>query len=161
MSRHVSMTNQPYAPTEDQLQVYSADVFRAFGTPGVVGFHVPNGGWRDPATASKLKAAGVLPGVADWVFFLPHNRYACVELKDHKGRQSSSQKRFQGDVEAIGGVYCVVRNTDEIDRVFTELGIIQKITKPQSAESEKRGAGGADVPAKHVRPTKATSRRAA
>jgi hypothetical protein len=118
--------NQPYAPTEEQLQMYSADVFRSFGAPGVVGFHVPNGGWRDPATARKLKAAGVRPGVSDWVFFLPHGNYACVELKDHRGKQSSSQKDFQNDVEAIGGVYCIARTTDEIDRVFGRLGIIHK-----------------------------------
>jgi hypothetical protein len=150
------MTNQPYAPTEDELQRYSADVLRAFAVPGVIYFHVPNGGWRDPATANKLKSMGVRSGVPDWLLLLPHGRYACVEIKTLKGRQSANQVEFQESVKKVSGVYRIARTPEEIDAVFTELGAIRK---PQP-ENRRQVAGGADI-VTSVRPTTKQSTEAA
>ena len=57
-------------------------------------YHVPNGGWRAPATAAKLKAQGVKAGVPD--LCLPvarggwHGLY--IELKRRKGGKVSSHQ---------------------------------------------------------------------
>jgi hypothetical protein len=126
------------SPTEDQLQVYSADVFRAFGVPGVIGFHVPNGGKRHIATAKRLKAMGVLAGVPDWVFVLAAGRAGFLELKDEAGRQTDEQKKFQREVEALGCPYAIARTPEEIDAVMSAFGVIDKPASPEM----RRGAGG-------------------
>ncbi len=65
-------------------------------------YHVPNGGYRHPATAARMKAQGVKPGVPD--LCLPvarggwHGLY--VEMKRKKdGRVSDAQKAW---IEALG-----------------------------------------------------------
>lgn len=90
-------------------------------------FAVPNGGARSKATAGKLKAEGVVPGVADLILMKPHFRqgvyfsdmipldsYAlCIEMKTTKGRQSPEQKEWQKKVEEFGYKYEVCRSLDE------------------------------------------------
>ena len=64
-------------------------------------FAVPNGGWRDPATANKLKATGVKAGVPD--IFLPIRRAwfngLWIELKRPKsvGKQAGRLSNEQRD----------------------------------------------------------------
>jgi hypothetical protein len=53
--------------------------------PGVVYFHVPNGGRRDGFEAKRLRESGVKAGVPDLIF-LAHQRFYCLELKEPGGR---------------------------------------------------------------------------
>lgn len=90
-------------------------------------FAIPNGGARSKATAGKLKAEGVVSGVADLILMKPHFRqgvyfsdmipldsYAlCIEMKTAKGRQSPEQKEWQKKVEEFGYKYEVCRSLDE------------------------------------------------
>lgn len=78
-------------------------------------FAVPNGGARSKATAGKLKAEGVVPGVADLILLVPKQwAFAlCIEMKTAKGRQSPEQKGWQDMVEAHGYRYRVCRSLDE------------------------------------------------
>jgi hypothetical protein len=115
-----------YKPTEDDLQIYTADVFRAFKRPGVVGFHVPNGGKRHIATAKRMKKFGALAGVSDWVFIVPGGQARFLELKDDTGRKSDSQESFEADVTALGAPYAVARTPAEIDGTLSAWGIIDK-----------------------------------
>lgn len=59
-------------------------------------FHIPNGGLRNKATAARLKAAGVKPGVPD--LFLPVTRgpYAglFIEMKFGVNKPSPEQQRY-------------------------------------------------------------------
>ena len=75
-------------------------------------FAVPNGGRRDPVTGARLKAEGVVAGVADLILFLPSDKHhaLCIEMKTPRGRQSSSQKEWQLLVELYGYRYEVVRD---------------------------------------------------
>lgn len=63
-------------------------------------YHVPNGGFRAKATAGRLKAEGVKPGVPD--VFLPvarkgyHGLY--IEMKSAKGKLSMDQLKW---IEAL------------------------------------------------------------
>lgn len=99
-------------------------------------FAVPNGGARSKATAGKLKAEGVVPGVADLILLVPHLGFPhiiegnadgmvsyvgtadlfcglCIEMKTAKGRQSPEQKAWQAIVEAKGYQYAVCHSLDE------------------------------------------------
>lgn len=50
--------------------------------PDVLIFHIPNGGYRRPSEAARLKAMGVVPGVPD--LFIPEwNLF--IEMKKEKG----------------------------------------------------------------------------
>lgn len=63
-------------------------------------FAVPNGGQRNVIVASKMKAEGVLSGVADLILLKPSGKYAAllVEMKTMKGRQSETQKQWEADL---------------------------------------------------------------
>ncbi|WP_448043737.1 VRR-NUC domain-containing protein [Bradyrhizobium liaoningense] len=60
--------------------------------PGVVYFHVPNGGGRSAIEGARLKQSGVKAGVPDLIF-LAHQRFYCLELKEPggNGRLSPAQ----------------------------------------------------------------------
>lgn len=152
------MSNEDRQPTEDELQVYSADVFRAFGVPGVVGWHTPNGMRVRPAVAKKMKAFGVLSGVADWTFIVP-GRAAFVELKTLTGRQRPEQKKFQRNVEALGCVYVIARTPEEIDGAFAGLGVINKPNAVPCRGSDAMGRTAGE-PVSRI-PCRSTLKRAA
>ena len=84
-------------------------------------FAVPNGGRRDAATAAKLKAEGVVAGVADLILLKSNRDYGAllIEMKTSTGRQRDSQKKWQFTVCADGEYkYVVVRSVDEFKRVI-------------------------------------------
>lgn len=132
-------TFESYKPSEDDLQIYTADLFRSFGRPGVVGFHVPNQNMAAVQYRVKLKKFGVLPGVADWVFILPGGLARFLELKDDEGRQSSAQGLFEAGVTALGAPYAIARTVDEIDGVLSAWDVISKPVS-KFTEGERVGA---------------------
>lgn len=82
-------------------------------------FAVPNGGRRDGVTGARLKAEGVLAGVADLILLVPNAGYHAllIEMKTPKGRQSESQKAWQQEVCAEGEYkYVVCRSLDDFIR---------------------------------------------
>lgn len=92
----------------------------------------PHGGARSKATAGKLKAEGVVPGVADLILLVPQwfttwrgqqgclFAGLCIEMKTAKGRQSPEQKAWQAIVEAKGYQYAVCRSFDDFTRTVNE-----------------------------------------
>lgn len=91
-------------------------------------FAVPNGGFRNKATAGKMKAEGVLAGVSDLILLVPSGNFhaLCIEMKwekveyDSKGKkhvfrsyQHEEQKQWQKAVEEQGYQYSVCRSVDE------------------------------------------------
>ena len=95
-------------------------------------FAVPNGSYRTKATAGKLKAEGVVPGVADLILLVPHIpegcRYMwhalCIEMKAKTGRQSPEQGLWQLKVEKYGYKYAVCRSLDDF------INTIENYLKP-------------------------------
>ena len=73
-------------------------------------FAVPNGGKRDALTGAKLKAEGVVAGVADLILLVPNRFYGAllVEMKTASGRQSASQKEWERIVTDKGEYKYVV-----------------------------------------------------
>ena len=93
-------------------------------------FAVPNGSYRNKATAGKLKAEGVVPGVADLILLvpkpmpLPYHHALCIEMKTKTGRQSPEQKAWQSKMERFGYDYAVCRSLDEF------INTIENYLKP-------------------------------
>ena len=99
-------------------------------------FAVPNGGARSKATAGKLKAEGVVAGVADLILLVPDNyetlatprsgtwyhsiHALCIEMKTEKGRQSPEQKEWAEKVRKYGYRYVVVRSLEEFIAVVND-----------------------------------------
>jgi hypothetical protein len=84
--------------------------------PDLLIFHVPSGEPRDVVVAMKLKRMGVVPGVADFLMFVPGYNIA-IEMKEDSGRQSDAQKRFQKQWEACGNVYQVARSLTDFQNI--------------------------------------------
>lgn len=78
-------------------------------------FAVPNGGYRDKTTGAKMKAEGVLAGVADIILLL-HNRHyhgLAIEMKTATGKQRDSQKEWQKAITNSGYAYVVCRSLND------------------------------------------------
>lgn len=71
-------------------------------------FAVPNGGSRSKSEAARLKAEGVVAGVADLILLKPnrHSHALLIEMKtgDSGSRQSARQREWQ-DCVTSGGEY--------------------------------------------------------
>ena len=82
-------------------------------------FAVPNGGQRSKATAGRLKAEGVVAGIADVLWLRPGGRlvdggwrdafYLALEFKTDGGRQSPEQRAFAEWAGRRDGAYHIVR----------------------------------------------------
>ncbi len=73
---------------------------------------VPNGGWRHPSTAARLRAEGVTPGIPDLLLAWPAKGHAAaglwIEMKRADGgRLSPAQQQRLSDLELSGYSCCV------------------------------------------------------
>jgi hypothetical protein len=110
---------------EAAFQIATAILLRKELPPHVVWFAVPNGEWRDPATARKLKEMGVKPGVADFLIF----GWGCgvklaLELKTPKGVLSKNQKDFRDAWTYVEGRYEVARSLDEVRAILWKHSLL-------------------------------------
>ncbi len=81
-------------------------------------FAVPNGGRRDKVTGAKLKAEGVLAGVADLILLKSNARHGAllIEMKTGSGKQSEAQGRWQRAIEKDGYKYVLCRSIEDFMR---------------------------------------------
>ena len=97
--------------------------------PDVVWRHVPNGEHRDPRTAAKLKAMGVLPGSADLEFFYRNAAgtpcLLFLELKLPGRKCSEAQMGFALAMKLLGAEYEVACTIDEAIGVLGKCGLIR------------------------------------
>jgi len=86
-------------PTEHEEQRELVRWFRQFH-PDVLIFAIPNGGGRSKASAGRLKAEGVVPGIPD--LFVPA-KGLWIEMKRVKGGAlSPEQKAMMQYLESVG-----------------------------------------------------------
>lgn len=84
-------------------------------------FAIPNGGLRNIKVAQKLKAEGVMAGVADLFFMEAQGGYhgLFIEMKKEKGgSQTASQKEFENIAIESGFLYVVSHGNMEAQRVI-------------------------------------------
>jgi len=74
---------------------------------------------RSRTNGHFLKGIGLTAGVADMTY-LSDNGAIFLEFKAEKGKQSLSQKWWQGVVEAVDYKYVVIRSLEDFQRVLDE-----------------------------------------
>lgn len=103
---------------EHQLQAACVHWFRwRFPQYERLLFAIPNGGRRDVITGARLKAEGVMAGVADLQLAVPAQNYhgLFIEMKTDTGRQTVAQKNFAAAVLEKGYLYTVCRSQEEFE----------------------------------------------
>lgn len=86
-------------------------------------FAVPNGGRRDVVTGAKLKAEGVVAGVADLILLVTNKAFGAllIEMKKPGGIQSAAQRQWQGIVTTNGEYkYVICRSIYDFMREIRE-----------------------------------------
>jgi len=87
--------------------------------PGTVIFAIPNGGARSPATASRLKAEGVVKGVPD--LFIPAWE-TWIEMKRTKGGAvSPEQETMHAYLRGVGYKVIVTKGFEDAQQQIEEL----------------------------------------
>lgn len=113
--------NDPEA--QMQMAVWQHIVLRK--PKNVIAYAVPNGEKRSKRTAGRLKAQGVVAGVADLAFVLSDGRAAFMELKAAGGRLSPAQKAFQDQCAAMEVEHAVCASLDSALSILTAWGVIK------------------------------------
>jgi len=104
---------------EEQLQRSVVDLLSVYANRGLLTFsHVPNGGWRKPTEAGRLKAMGTTPGVPDLLIWLPGGGHFQVELKAGSGKLSAAQIAWHATVTSLGHRVYVCRSINDVERVL-------------------------------------------
>jgi hypothetical protein len=111
--------------SEEAIHKAVIDALHFLHAPGVVFYHVPNGGWRHPTTAGRFVRMGVRSGVPDITIHLPGGRTAFLELKAATGRLSPEQQRFMDQVAAIGCLTAVAYAIDEALEILRRWGAVR------------------------------------
>lgn len=98
---------------EQGLQAAIVELLHALGVfKRALVFSVPNEGRRTATTAGRLKAMGMLPGVADLVI-VRAGRAFFLEVKMPRGRLSPRQKEFRDLCRSRGAPWALVRSVEE------------------------------------------------
>jgi hypothetical protein len=119
---------------ESTFHIQLVSMLRWCVRPDVVWRHIPNGGLRDPRTAAKLKAMGVLPGSADLEFHwavtdaFGNKRRHCLHLELKRGgnKPTAAQAGFALAMQLLGDDYHVARSVDEAIAILGERGLLQR-----------------------------------
>jgi hypothetical protein len=88
--------------------------------PEVLIFHIPNGGFRNVATAQRLRKEGVVPGIPD--LYIPEWK-VWIEMKKVKGSAvSDEQKKIIIYLEDIGDIVIVGYGATDASKKIMEMG---------------------------------------
>lgn len=100
---------------ESQLQISCVNWFR-LQYPNCLIYSIPNGGSRNKIEAKRLKAEGVIAGVADLFLMEPRNEYHgfYIEMKyGNTNKQSDNQLQFEKMCNERGYLYRVAKSFEE------------------------------------------------
>ena len=96
-------------------------------SPRCIIYSCPNESEDAYETQKKINT-GLMKGAADLIILLPNGRCLLPETKTPTGYQSSAQKAFQQQAEALGHVYFVYKSVQEFKEKITpyliEAGVI-------------------------------------
>ena len=115
--------------TELTLQKFAVALLRSSAAPGVIYFHCPNGAPTSARTGARMKAMGLLAGVADLVIVRPGGLVYFLELKTAKGSLSIAQRAFRDACEANGVPYAVAYSPERVEAVLRGWDVLRSVTK--------------------------------
>lgn len=120
MTRRRISTSADYKRSSKELQIHIAvaALLRLAADPRTIWYHPANEGERSVAAGAKLKAMGMLPGVADFALVLPGGQGAFLEIKTLDGDQSPEQRAFEALCVKAGVPYAVAHSLDEAKAIL-------------------------------------------
>jgi hypothetical protein len=124
---------------EQQIHIAVAQHLRTRAVPGMVWFHVPNGGLRTKREAALLKAMGVRSGVADLILFHGGKLYA-LEIKAPGGRATEAQLQFLSDIDRAGAFTALPVGLDAALATLESWGLIRPAIKTVGEVLERQTA---------------------
>jgi hypothetical protein len=113
--------------TELDLQKFAIDLLRKTAAPGVIYFHCPNGAPTSAKIGARMKAMGLLAGVADLIIVRPGGLVYFLELKTAKGSLSTAQRAFRDVCEANGVPYAVAINSERVEAILRGWGALRSV----------------------------------
>ena len=108
--------------SENTVQQQLVKLLESYCRPDVYWFAVPNGEWRFPRTAQRLKLQGVRPGAPDLVFIV-RGKFHGLELKREGGRVSNSQQETGDMITIAGGYYHVCHGLREAIKYLNDCDV--------------------------------------
>jgi VRR-NUC domain len=97
--------------------------------PGVICFHVPNGGYRTKAEAARMKWIGVLSGIPDLVLLGCDGTTWLIEVKAGGGSLSAEQVAIRDRCVALRIPFVVAKSIDDVRLAFRLWGIETRESK--------------------------------
>lgn len=107
--------------SENAIQQQVVVALHGYCRPDVAWFAVPNGEWRFPKTAARLKAQGVRAGAPDLVVLVGGHMHG-IEIKRDSGRLANSQQAFGQEIVRAGGSYHVCYGVEEAVACLLQIG---------------------------------------
>ena len=86
--------------------------------PGLIAFHVPNGGYRTKTEAARMKWVGVLAGIPDVVVMGLDGRCWLIEVKGPGGTLSADQILIRDRCAALRIPFVVAKSIDDVRQAF-------------------------------------------
>ena len=120
MTEHITVSDLAKYKDEDTIQKEVAAWLDAMLPSDWRWFHCPNGGARSKATAGRLKAHGVKPGVHDIIIYPPIGSDIWIELKAHGNYLTDSQKEWRDWRLSHGRPTYVCRSVGEVIAVLKD-----------------------------------------
>jgi hypothetical protein len=115
----------PADPLERQIHISLVARLQLQCRKGIVFWHTPNGEVRDPRDAAKLKAMGVMAGVADLVFVFPNAApLLFLELKRAKEKPSIYQNTFAMLMRRSGHHYELANGIDQAVEILQRYNVL-------------------------------------
>jgi hypothetical protein len=109
--------------TEATIQRAIVQHLKVRAVPGLVYFHVPNGGSRGKIEAARFKAMGVRAGVSDLILIHDRKIFA-LELKKKGGRASIEQLTFLSEADAAGAYTALAEGLDAALATLDAWGLL-------------------------------------
>jgi hypothetical protein len=104
--------------------------------PDCITIHVANGEYRSDATAGRLKAMGVVPGIFDLLILAPDGRCFFAEAKSAKGKLSPWQEWFRGELIRRGIPYVIFKSLDDLELFIDQHSIPNRIAKSAKRQAK-------------------------
>lgn len=111
--------------SETELQKHTVKLLETYARNDICWFAVPNGEYRKPKTAARLKLLGVRPGVADFIFLIDTKSFA-LELKWGKNKQTDSQLEWEEEWERAGGFYFIACTISEVISILRTINAVKQ-----------------------------------
>ena len=111
--------------SEHRLQTMVIDLLSKAARKDVFAFAIPNAARRSFSLGRRMKAEGLVSGVADLCVMLPSGRVGWLEMKAAKGRQSIEQKGFEARCQRLGHHYAIAKSFEEATAFLGKIGALK------------------------------------